>query len=170
MISSHRTPRKAILYIFIGTIQHVRHLGRGIDRAGKESSKNDIERRVCSRKSDVPHNFYVLFSATQTFLLGFPWSSKNITTSNKKSTSKNEPISVSEITIWYFHKNTIIPLLCQYGLFIHTCLSKNVIVFKDGSSTSFNITWCTETAMYTTNFFSSHSIAFYFLWATQGKW
>ena len=29
------------------------------------------------------------------------------------------------------HKNILIPLLCQYGLFIDTCVSKNVIVSKE---------------------------------------
>ena len=33
------------------------------------------------------------------FLPGFSWSSDNITPSNKKSTSKKEPASVSEINI-----------------------------------------------------------------------
>ena len=37
-----------------------------------------------------------------------------------------EPISVSEITVWYIinsiYKIIIIPLLFQYGLFIHVCL------------------------------------------------
>ena len=40
-----------------------------------------------------------------------------------------ESISVSEIS--YFHKNFIIPLLYQYGLFIPTCVSKNTILPKD---------------------------------------
>ena len=43
--------------------------------------------------------FYVLFSVTQFFLLGFSWTSDNITVDNKKRTSKKEPTSVSEITI-----------------------------------------------------------------------
>ena len=29
------------------------------------------------------------------------------------------------------HKNIVIPLLCQYELFMHTCVSKNAIVSKD---------------------------------------
>ena len=36
-----------------------------------------------------------------------------------------------EITIWYLHKNIIIPLICQCGLFIHTFVSKNSIATKD---------------------------------------
>ena len=44
--------------------------------------------------------FYVLFSVTETlFLLGCSRSSDNITASNKKSTSEEEPSSVSEMTI-----------------------------------------------------------------------
>ena len=47
--TSNRIPPIVILYIFIWAIQLVRHLGRGVDK------QNDIERRVCSQKSDVPH-------------------------------------------------------------------------------------------------------------------
>ena len=71
--------------------------------------------------------FYVLFAVTKSFLLGFSWSSDNITA----STSKKDPTSVSEIAVWYLLKNIIIPLLCQCGLFIHTCVSKNTFVSKD---------------------------------------
>ena len=31
----------------------------------------------------------------------------------------------------YFHKNVVIPLLREYGLFIHTCVPKNAIMSKD---------------------------------------
>ena len=83
--------------------------------------------------------FYVILSVTQSlFLLGFSWSPDNATTSNKKSTSKKQSTSVSRITI-YLHKNIIIPLLFQCGLFIHTCVSKNSIVFKD---LIFYFLWC----------------------------
>ena len=79
---------------------------------------------------------------------GFSLSSENITGSNKKSTFKKEPIIVSKITIKYLHKNIIIPLLYQCGLFIHTRVSKNSVTSKDVISTSFDITWCTETGRY----------------------
>ena len=42
--------------------------------------------------------FYVPFSVTQSFLLGFPCSSNTITVRNKKINIQ-DPISVSEITI-----------------------------------------------------------------------
>ena len=42
-----------------------------------------------------------------------------------------ESISVSKITIKYLRKYIIIPLLFQYGFFIHASVSKNTIVFKD---------------------------------------
>ena len=71
---------------------------------------------------------------------GFSLSSENITGSNKKSTFKKEPIIVSKITIKYLHKNIIIPLLYQCGLFIHTRVSKNSVASKDVISTSFDIT------------------------------
>ena len=86
-----------------------------------------------SKKWYSSHKFvYVLFSVTQSlYLLGFSWSSDNITASRKKSISKKKPTSVSETTIKYLHKNIIILLLFQYGLFIHTCVSKKSIVSKD---------------------------------------
>ena len=49
---SHRIPPIAILCIFIGAIQQVRHLKRRVD---KESNKNDIDGKACSQKSDVSH-------------------------------------------------------------------------------------------------------------------
>ena len=72
------------------------------------------------------HQFFqVFFSVTQFFLIVFSWNSNNITASNSKNTC------VSEITIEYLHQTIIIPLLCQYRLFIHTCVSKSVIVSQD---------------------------------------
>ena len=137
MVSSQRIPTIAVLCIFKGTIQQVRHLGRGREMT-KKATVNDIERRVCSQKSDVPHKILLrIFSVTQSFLLGFSWSSDNITVSKKKSTSKKEPTSIFEITISYLHKNIIIPLLCQCGLFIH--VSKKLVVSKD---VIFYLLWC----------------------------
>ena len=117
MISSHRIQPIAILCIFID----------------KESKKKWHGKEGMQSKGWCPWHkfFYVLFSVTQSFLLGFSWSSNNITASNKKSTSRKGSTSVSEITISYFHRNIIISLLCQSELFIHTCASKNLIVPKD---------------------------------------
>ena len=57
--TSHRIPSIAILYIFIGVIQQVRHLGREVD---EESNRKRHKRMVCSQKSDVPHtNFSIDF-------------------------------------------------------------------------------------------------------------
>ena len=50
--SWHRIPHIAILYAFIGTIQQVRHLGRG--EVNEECNKSDTERRVFNQKNDVP--------------------------------------------------------------------------------------------------------------------
>ena len=59
----------------------------------------DIE-SVQSKKWYPSHKFfYALCPGTQSFLLGFSWSSDSITASNKKGISKKEPTSVSEITI-----------------------------------------------------------------------
>ena len=86
------------MYIFIGAIPQARHL-----ESRRESTKKATKRhrgRVQSRKWYPSHKFfYILFSVTQSFLLGFSWSSDSITAINKKSTSKKEPTSVSEITI-----------------------------------------------------------------------
>ena len=54
MESSHRTPAIAILYVYIGAIQQLRHLRRGREWT-KEATVNDIERKSFSQKSDVPH-------------------------------------------------------------------------------------------------------------------
>ena len=57
------------MYLYSGYSANIT-LGKemGVD---EESSKNYIERRVCSRSS---HKFfYVLFSATWSFLLGLYW-------------------------------------------------------------------------------------------------
>ena len=105
MVSSHRIPTIAILRIFIGAIKQARHLGRGTEKT-KKATKLNLSFSVSHEASDI---------------IG----------SNKKSTSKKEPTSVSEIAISYLQKNIIIPLLCQCGLFIHTCVSKNSIVSKD---------------------------------------
>ena len=83
--------------------------------------------------------FLCTFFLTQSFLLRFSWRFDNITVSNENSKSKKDPASVSEITISYLHKNIIIPLLCQFGLFVNTCVSKNSIVSKD---LIFYLLWC----------------------------
>ena len=102
---------------------------------------------------------------------GFSRSSKNITASNKKSTSRKELTSVSKITLWYLGKNIVILLLYRCALFIHTRMSKNSILSKDVISTSFDITWCTEPAIYAKNLLFSHSIDFYrILVNSKGNW
>ena len=72
--------------------------GEGTD---EESSKKWHKKEgVQSKKWRPSHKFFcVLFSATQSFLLVFSGSSDNIIASNNKSTSKKEPITLSEITI-----------------------------------------------------------------------
>ena len=93
---SHSIPSIAILCIFIGAIQQVRHLGREVD----EENNKKWHRKESVQLKRWHKFFYVLFSVTQSlFLLGFSQSPNNITASNKKSTSKKKPSSVSEITI-----------------------------------------------------------------------
>ena len=104
---------------------------------------------VQSKKWYPQHKFFdVLFSVTRSFLLGFSWSSDSITASNKNCTFKKEPTSVSEITIQNLRKNIKIPLLCQCGLFINAEVSKNSIGLKMWFSTSVDITWYAEAAIY----------------------
>ena len=60
MVSSHRIPTTPILCIFIGAIQQVRYFGRGREKT-KKAAENDIERRACSQKSDVPNSSMYFF-------------------------------------------------------------------------------------------------------------
>ena len=148
MVSSHRIPPIAI----IGIIPQGRHLG-------DTSTKRHRKERVQSKKWYPSHRFFcVLFSVTQSFLLGFSWGSDIITGNNKKCTPKKEPYSVSELTIQYLHTNIKIPLLCQCGLFINAEVSKNSIGLKMLFSTFVDITWYAEAAIYAKNIFHSHSI------------
>ena len=41
-----------------------------------------------------------------------------------------EPTSACEISEEYLNNSIIIPLLSQYGLFIHTCVSENQLCLK----------------------------------------
>ena len=143
MISCHGIPRIAIC-IFIGVTPQGHHLGGG--RAIKRDRKESVQ----SKKGYPSRKFYICFSITQSFFFGFSWSSDSITASNKKGTSQKEPTSVSEITIHYLHKNIKISLLCQ--------MSKNAIGLKMWFSTSVDITWYTEAAIYAKNLYPSHSI------------
>ena len=73
----------------------------------------------------------------------FSRSSENITASNKKSTFKKEPTSVSKITITItiiFEQNYHNSTTLSIWVFIHKRVSKNSIVSKDVISTSFDIT------------------------------
>ena len=114
-----------IMYIYSGhSASTLLQKGEGIDE--ESSRKWHRKEGVQSKKWRPSHKFcYALFSATQSFLLGFSGSSDNIIASNKKSSSKKDPITLSEPTISYLDKNTIILLLCQCGLPIHTCVSEN---------------------------------------------
>ena len=60
------------------------------------------------------------------------------------------------------HKNVIIPLLCQYGLFLYTLYLKMRLYLKMPFSTSFGKTWYAETAtyIYTKKRLFTHSIFF----------
>ena len=120
-IITQNTTYSNIMYLYKGhSASTSLRKRKGVD---KESNKKcHRKERLQSRKWCPSHKvFYLLFSVTQSlFLLGFSWNSDNITASNKKSTSKKEPTSASEVTIKYLHKNIVIPLLYQCGFFIHT--------------------------------------------------
>ena len=78
----------------------------------KKVRKSDIERRVCSQESGFPHTTQILpctFFCNLIFIP--PWflmKRCNIGASNKKSISKKEFSSVSEMTIQYLPKNILI--------------------------------------------------------------
>ena len=131
MVSSRRISSIAI-FCTCHSASTLHQVERGREKTTKVT-ENDIEWRACSQKSDAFHtnSSVFFFSVTQSFLLGFSWSSDDITVSKKKSPFKKEPTSISEITISYLHQNIIIPLLCQCGLFIHTCVSTNSVMSKD---------------------------------------
>ena len=121
--------------------------GEGVDEEGNR--KWHRNEGVQSKKWCLSHKLiYVLFSVTQSLLLlGFSWSSDNITANNKKNTYKKEPTRASELIRLYLHKNIIIPLLCQCGVFIHVCASKNSIVSKDVIFFWYNVVrWSTHTS------------------------
>ena len=124
-IITQNTNHRIIVYL-CRAIQQVRHLGRGTEKEESNRKLYRTKEGVQSKKWYHLHKFfYLLFSVTQSFLLGFSWSSDNITASKKQSILKKKPASVPEITKSYFQKNIIISLLCQCGLLIHTCVSKN---------------------------------------------
>ena len=120
--ASHRN----IMYLYRGHAAST-SLGK-VEMVDEESNK----KWCCSQKF-----FYAIFSVTQSFLLSFLWRSDIITASSEKNISKKEPTSVSDITL-YLHKNIIIPMLFQCGLFIRICVSINLILSKD---VIFNLLW-----------------------------
>ena len=101
---------------------------------GEEGNKKWHRKEGVQSKKWWPSRkfFYdVLSSATQSFISSWFLIKLWLYYSEKKSQFKKKSTSVSEITISYLHKNIIIPLLCQFGLFVNTCVSKNSIVSKD---------------------------------------
>ena len=95
MMSSHRIPAIATLYRGHSTSTALEKE----ERIDKESNKRYRERDVQSKKWYLSHKFfYVLFSVTQSFLLGFSWSSDNIPVSEKKEHFQAKA-SVTDITI-----------------------------------------------------------------------
>ena len=97
-----------------------RSLGKG-EGVDEESNKKWHRKEGVQYKKWCPSHkfFYAIFSVTQSlFLLGFSSNPGNITATNKKSSSKKVPTSISEITIKYLHKNIKILPLCQCFLFI----------------------------------------------------
>ena len=78
-------------------------LGKGEGEDKESNKKWHIKEDVQSKKWCPSHIFFnVFFSVTQSlFLLGFSSSPDDSTASNKNSTSKKVPTSISEITIKY---------------------------------------------------------------------
>ena len=116
--------------------RNIMHLYRG-HSASTSLGKVDMVDEESNKKWCCSQKFFFFFSVTQSFLLSFLWRSDNITASSEKNISKKEPTSVSDITL-YLHKNIIIPMPFQCGLFIRTCVSINLILSKD---VIFNLLW-----------------------------
>ena len=109
---------------------------------GEEGNKKWHRKEGVQSKKWWPSRkfFYdVLSSATQSFISSWFLIKLWLYYSEKKSQFKKKSTSVSEITISYLHKNIIIPLLCQFRLFVSTCVSKNPIVSRD---LIFYLLWC----------------------------
>ena len=125
-IITQNTNHRNTMYLYRGH-SAITSLRKG-ERVDKRATKMTQEGgRAVKNVMSLTKFFYVLFFVTQSFLLSFSWSPDNITASNKKSISKKEPTSVSEITISYLNSTIIISLLCQCGLFVQTFMSKNSI-------------------------------------------
>ena len=126
---------------------------------GEEGNKKWHRKEGVQSKKWWPSRkfFYdVLSSATQSFISSWFLIKLWLYYSEKKSQFKKKSTSVSEITISYLLKNIIIPLLCQFGLFINTCVSKNSIVSK---GLIFHLLWWyAEAAIYAKNLLFSHSL------------
>ena len=142
------------------------------ERVDKKSDKKWRKKEgVQPKKSDAYYtsSFMYVF-VTQSFLLYYSWSSANITENSSRkirATIKTHPRAYQciwdnhIIRDWYLYKYIIIPLLYQYGLLIHTCVSKMQLCLKIRFSTSFYITRHAEAALHTKNLFLLfHSLIF----------
>ena len=99
-IITQNTTHSNIMYLYGG---HSASMSLGKEEGIHEESNKKWHRKegVQSKKWCLSHKFfYVLFPVTQyLYFFGFSWSPNNITASNKKSISKKETTSVSEMTI-----------------------------------------------------------------------
>ena len=126
MISSHRIPPIAVLYIFIlgAFSKYIIWEGRGSRRRKQQKMTQKGGGRVVPMWCPTHKFFYVLYSVTQSlYLFGFSWSSDNTTASNKKGTFKKDPTSVSEITSYIifaqkYNSNT----LSMWAVFTYICV------------------------------------------------
>ena len=113
---SHRIPPISILYIFIGGIQPVRHMGKG----GSRWREQQKMRGVWSKKGCPAHKFFCVDFFCNSIFIPSVWrSSDKIKLSRKNSTSKKEPASVSKIPI-------PIKLICTKNI-SYTALSMRVV-------------------------------------------
>ena len=110
------------------------------------------------------------FSVTQFFLLGFLWSSDNVTAINKKTHPRAYQCIWDNYIANFCTKNIIISLLFQYGLLIHTYVSKIANASKD---TIFYLHWhnvirWSNHIYKKSSFLSFHSLLF--LVNNAGRW
>ena len=96
----------------------------------KKSNKKWHRKEGVQSKKWCPSNkfFYALFSVTQSLLI---LGSNHSLTILQQATKRTHPRkSLPKHLRYYLHKNILIPLLCQRGFFIHTCVSENLIASK----------------------------------------
>ena len=127
MVLLHRIPTIAILCIFIGAIQQVLHWEAG--REDEERNKTLQRNRTYSQKSDVARtNSSMSFFQWHNLFFLVPYEALIIL---QRAVQERAYQYIWNKYIIFAQKHYNYTTLSQCGLFIHTCVFKNSIVFKD---------------------------------------